>query len=139
MLDEFIALEGDAKQKRSGIWAKVETPKVLATTTVQFPQQSFSSSHQSSNLSNQITSSKSRSSHVTTVKMPPPSPASWMKVKWVTSLSSSSLSSRFASIQTGAFPHLKIWEPQENINSKNTSNPWYKRYIGSFCLFNCSK
>jgi endonuclease YncB( thermonuclease family) len=88
-LDEFIALEADAKSKKYGIWAKAETPKEFLSTSMVFSSKSFSSfARSSAHSSSRSSSSKVPSSQPTLTKKAPASAAGWMKVKWVGATSS---------------------------------------------------
>ena len=139
MRDEFIALEGEAKSKKYGIWAMAETPKVLSTMTRVIASRS-SSSHSSSRMysASRSISSGAHASQQFVAKKLPASAAGWMRVKWVVS-SFSSFSSQAE--LTGALTLLKRWEMPSSSGeispSQKTPNVWYRRLIGNFCLFSC--
>ncbi len=140
-LDEFIALEGEAKSKKYGIWAKAETPKIFVSTAMVFSSKSFSSFPPSSgHSSSRSSSSKVHSSTSAIVKKTTASAAGWMKVKWVGASSSSTFSLSPAA-QTGVLSLLRRWEipSSSEINTMPIirSKAWYKRFIDSFCIFLC--
>ncbi len=139
MRGEYIVLEVEAKSKKNGIWAKAETPKVLADTAMVFSSKSFFSFARSTAYSSSRTiTSKVHSQQSNTGKRPAASAAGWMKVKWAATSSSSVSPSAY----TGVLTLLNRWDDLSSPNaievSKKPYMPWYKRMLNTFCLFHCN-
>lgn len=138
MRDAFVALEQDAQKKQRGLWATTmahQSSIAMKSSAASSSASAFSRLQASSWSFLRVSSSPKQ-----VAERPIQQKSSnWMKVKWVASQHSASLSASSQGVDSPLLTQLNTWKPYTQPLQEHALHPWYKRVFGAFCLFGCGK